>query len=518
MTTAAHREAAARGGGAVFAGRLFAWGSRFVLAVILARSLGDDAYGLYSLALAVATVVASFAILGLDSAAVRFGAIFRGRDDADGLAGVIRFAIGIPLLISFVLGAGMLLLADTIASDWIGQPSVAPLLRVTSVLVPALVVNQLMASTLQGLGRVEYGTLAEQVLQPVVRFAVIGAIAIVGLTAEMAVVASTLAALAATALLLVFLRRTARGATRSSRARVEPGPMLRYSLPVYFSNVVTTLGGNLQMLLLGAMSTIASVGVFSVASNVNLIGTIFQAAVVGSSMPLYARLHDQGDQAAVRDLYAATSRWTFTLNLPFFLAMLLAPAAILGIFGREFESGDTALIILAGANLINAGTGTSGAVLDMTGFSWVKLINASLSVGLALVLNLLLIPEHGLIGAAWALFASLSTVNLLRLLEVRLLIGLSPYDRSWWKPVAAGVVAGGAALLLLALTASAGFLGAILSLVALGAVYVVTLVALGLDEQDHAILRRVGGKLRRGRGDGRRDRRPADAGSASGSS
>jgi O-antigen/teichoic acid export membrane protein len=516
VSAESHRVAAARGGGAVFAGRLFAWGSRFLLAVILARSLGDVDYGRYSLALAVATVVASFAILGLDSAIVRFGAIFRGRGDTDGLAGAIRFAVGVPIAISFGLGIGMLLLSETIAFDWIGQPSVAPLLRVTSVLVPALVVNQLIASTLQGLGRVEYGTLAEQFLQPIVRFAVIGVVIVIGLTAELAVVASTVAALAATALLLVFLRRTAPGALRARGTRAEPGRMLRYSLPVYFSNVVTTLGGNLQMLLLGAMSTIASVGVFSVASNVNLIGTIFQAAVVGSSMPLYARLHDQGDRAAVRDLYAATSRWTFTLNLPFFLAMLLAPTAILGIFGREFESGGAALVILAGANLINAGTGTSGAVLDMTGFSWVKLINASLSVGLALVLNLLLIPQFGLIGAAWALFASLSTVNLLRLVEVKLLIGLSPYDRSWWKPIAAGVVAGGIGLITLELLGPAGLLGAALGLLALGASYIGALVAFGLDEQDHAILRRIGGKLRRGRG-AKRDGRPADAGSTSGS-
>jgi hypothetical protein len=37
-----HMVLAAKGGGMVFAGRLFVWGSRFGMAVLLARALGAD--------------------------------------------------------------------------------------------------------------------------------------------------------------------------------------------------------------------------------------------------------------------------------------------------------------------------------------------------------------------------------------------------------------------------------------------------------------------------------------------
>ena len=56
--------AAARGGGIVFGGKLFAWGARFVLAIALARLLGAGQYGLYTVALSIAAVVSSPAISG----------------------------------------------------------------------------------------------------------------------------------------------------------------------------------------------------------------------------------------------------------------------------------------------------------------------------------------------------------------------------------------------------------------------------------------------------------------------
>ena len=66
---------AAKGGGTLFAGRLFTWGIRFGIAIMLARLLGADGYGVYNLALSVASIGAILPLLGLDSAIVRYTAV-----------------------------------------------------------------------------------------------------------------------------------------------------------------------------------------------------------------------------------------------------------------------------------------------------------------------------------------------------------------------------------------------------------------------------------------------------------
>jgi O-antigen/teichoic acid export membrane protein len=492
--------AAAKGGGVVFAGRLFAWGSRFALAVLLARLLGSDQYGFYNAALSVAAIAASFSIIGLDAALVRYAAVFSARGDESRLWGSLQLAIGLPALLGCAVGVGLFLAADGIALGLFREADLAPLLRIVAIMVPAMVLNQQLAATLQGLRQIQYGVLAEQFTQPVVRFVLLLAIALLGMTAERAVLASMLSALVVTVLLVVFLRRFLRLRRRWSEGQREVAALMRFSLPVYFSNIVNSLGQHLQVPLLGALSSMAAAGVFAVASQINLVGSIFHQAVVSSSMPIFAQLHDGGDHRGVARLYQATSKWTLTLNLPFFLAAILFPQALLAIFGPEFQAGADALVILGWANLVNAATGTSGAVLDMTGHTGVKLLNSTISVVLALGLSLLLIPTMDVRGAAIASLVAVGSVNLLRLAEVRLLLHVQPFTFEYAKPLVAGLAGALAAGVALLLTASESPVvqGAV-GLPVLAVVYVILLARFGLSDDDRMILQRARGRFRRRR-------------------
>ena len=88
-----HVVLAAKGGGIVFGGRLFVWAARFGLAVLLARLLGADLYGIYNIALSIATLGAAFAVIGLDSALIRYMAVYSRRGDRAGLLGTLRVGL-----------------------------------------------------------------------------------------------------------------------------------------------------------------------------------------------------------------------------------------------------------------------------------------------------------------------------------------------------------------------------------------------------------------------------------------
>lgn len=489
---------AAKGGGAVFGGRLYVWVIRFVIAFVLARALGAEGYGLYTLAFTLATLISAFSILGLDSAVVRYGAVFAGRSDGPRLRGTLQVGIAVPVAVAVALSLGLFLLAEPVAVSVLRQPEFTRVAWAVALLVPLMVVNSQLAASLQGLRRIHLAVLAEQIGQPTSRLLLIGLLTLVGLTAEGALVAAVLATLVATAILLVQLRRSLDSAEPVGPAVRQPGQMMRFSLPVYFSNVTNAVGSNIQTIMLGTLSSLSAVGVFGIANHLNLLGSMFHGAVVSSSMPLFADLHDRADGVGVRKLYRTTSKWTFALNVPFFVVVLLFAPGLLAIFGPEFEAGTQALVILAFANLVNAGTGTSGALLDMAGYTMLKLLNSTMAVGLAIGLNLLLIPALGVTGAAIAVLGSTATVNLLRVVEVAYLLRVVPYDASFAKPVAAAIAgaAAGAAVLLVVDAAHPILqlaLGAPLVLVVYGAVHWM----LGLSEEDQAVLGRVRAKLTR---------------------
>lgn len=490
---------AAKGGGIAFLGRVFAWGARLLLAVLLAHTLDADGYGLYNLALIIATVVASFPSLGLDSALIRYVAVYAGRRDASRLRGSLEVGIGLPFVLSVVVGLGLFLLAGPIAVGIMHDERLTPLVQIAALLVPGTVATRQLEGALMGLGHIGDAVIAEQFVQPAARAVMLVVLLLIGLTAGWAVAASALAALVATAVMAVMVLRRA-PSIRGVAAHREPRLLANHSGPVYFSNIVSTFGGNLQTLFLGALSSAREVGVFAIANQVTMVGSMFHASVVASSMPIFAEMADRQDRSGLERMYRTTSKWTFSLNLPLFFLVLAFPAALLAIFGKGFQTGASALVVLAWGNLINAATGTSGAILDMTGHTRVKLLNSALSVALAIGLNWILIPPMGIVGAALAAVGSIAIVNILRLLQVRLLVGVQPYDTSWLKPIAAGLAAAlaavGVALIAGGPTTIFGF--ALGALVLIGG-YVGAIVALGLSEDDRMVLGRVGRRLTRRR-------------------
>jgi O-antigen/teichoic acid export membrane protein len=492
--------AAAKGGALLFIGRLFTWTIRFGLAVLLARLLGADGYGLYNLALSVATLVSILPPLGLDTALVRYTAAKADQTDWAVIRANVWFVLRMSLAVSVLISVVLVAVAGPIASSIFHEPRLVSLLAISALLVPTMVLNVQLGAALQGAGRIDLAVLAEQFAQPVVRGCLIGALALIGLTVPLALLVWALASYVATALLMLFVERIVKLRQRVAGTRAQAGELLRFSIPVFLSNVIGKVGTSFQTILLGVLTTANAVGIFAVASNVNLIGNLFHASLVSAAMPLFARSQARGDVASLRRLYQATSKWSFGFNLPIFLVLVIFPGQILAIFGPEFATAELPLATLAGANLVNAATGMSGAVLDMTGHTMLKLVNAPIALAVAVGLNFALVPPYGLMGAALAVLASTSVLNLLLLLEVMFLERASPYNLTFLKPIGAGAVAVVAALGASTVGGTASdALRAAVGIPTLLVTYAVVLLLLGLDDADREILSRVRERIRRRR-------------------
>jgi O-antigen/teichoic acid export membrane protein len=493
----------AKGGGTLFAGRLFTWGIRFGIAIMLARLLRANGYGAYNLALSLATLGGIVPLLGLDVAIVRYTAIFGGRGEWAAVRANLRLMLRISVALSLLVTAGLIIFAEPVAAALLHDRRLAPLVLISALMVPTLVLNIQLGSALRGVRRIADEVFADQVFQPLIRLALLLMLVIVGLTVSQALLSWTVASLATTVLLALFVIRALRRHSGKGGGPLSARELLRFSGPVFLSNVVSKSGDQLQTILLGALSTVSTVGVFAVATNVNLIGSLFHSSLVSASMPLFAAAQDRENRPALERLYQLTSKWSFTLNLPVFLVVATYSTAFLAMFGSEFRGGAVALGILAAANLVNAGTGMSGAVLDMTGHTGLKLLNAAVSVALGIALNVILVPSLGLLGAAIAALAVTAGVNILPLAEVLVLVRASPYNRSFMKPIAAGGVALAASIGVKILLGGAGdVVQAAAGIPVLFVMYGVVLFGLGIDDDDRLVLRRVRGRfarLRRGK-------------------
>jgi O-antigen/teichoic acid export membrane protein len=183
-------------------------------------------------------------------------------------------------------------------------------------------------------------------------------------------------------------------------------------------------------------------------------------------------------------------------NLPFFAVIVLFPTELLSIFGSTFAAGARALVLLGAAELVNAGTGICGSIIDMAGHTRVKMVNSVLWFGVVLGTDFLLIPEYGLLGAAAASLISTAFINVLRVAEVAILDRVHPYDWSLVKPAVAGAVAIGGGWLIRNAWEPATLAVTGVQIVAVVGLYSVALMAIGLAPEDRELIARAGAKAR----------------------
>jgi len=496
-----HLLLAAKGSSITFAGQMFVYGSRFVIALVLARLLAAGQYGLYNLGLTAVELFTRLASLGLATALVRYIPHFASRRDESGIGGTIQFSLGLTTLFSIGLGIALYALAEPIAVQLFNKPPLAPLLRMVSVFVPIFNLSDMASAATRGFKNMKYTVIAQNIAQPLIRLALILMLwtVAVEMSARWALLASGLTEIVVAGLLLFFLNKqfSLRRAFRSGRREV--GTLLRFSLPVYSSNMISRLSGNLRTLLLGATSVAANVGIFSVASQLTLLGDMFHSSIVAVSQPIVSELHSRGARRELARFYQTMTKWSVTINLPLFLVLMLFPGPLLSIFGQSFVQGAEVLGLMAWGGLIDIATGVCGVVLDMTDNTRLKLLNTVVTVGVTASLSIWLIPTWGLMGAAVSMLAAGIITNLLRLIEVFILFRMLPYNPDFIKPVLAGVASIGAALAVSRVFPPdldlAGVVNTGVSISAMCVTYAGMIWLLRLSPEDSAILARIRQRL-----------------------
>ncbi|MEJ2733062.1 MAG: oligosaccharide flippase family protein, partial [Anaerolineae bacterium] len=199
---------AAKGGGVTFAGAIFAYGSWLVIGLLLARFLGADQYGLYTLASSPITIATGLAGLGLSPALVRYVAVYNGRRDDAGLWGTLQIGLGLTSIASVIVGIGLFALAAPIAERLFDEPRLIPLLRLGSLMLPFATVSTQLSAATQGFKAMQYRVIAKDISQSVVRVVLIIALVIVGaLNAMSATAAQLVSEVIVFAMLLYFLHR-----------------------------------------------------------------------------------------------------------------------------------------------------------------------------------------------------------------------------------------------------------------------------------------------------------------------
>lgn len=406
--------------------KVFDASAALLIALVLARLLGAVGFGLFSYVIAWASVLVVPGLMGADSIAIRRMAAYGALGDAGRMRGLVSWTVRLVAITAIsvaILAAVVVPLAGLV-------PDGGHVVFVLGMaLVPLLAMLRLAQAHLRGLGHIVVGFMPELALIPALTLAFIATAWLVlggrldPLTALSADVAAGVAGVIAATWLL---RRYLRPLIADVPPIVEGRSWFKAAVPLLVVGGTQIVTRQVDVIMLGAIAGVEAAGIYAVASRgVQLIG-FATYAVTAPITPRFAALYATGNIDQLRRLATRAARITLLLTVPIAGGLMVFGGWFLRLFGDEFVAGATALTVLSFGHLLAAGAGFHLLLLIMTGQERIAAATLTVTTLANVLLNLLLIPRFGILGASTAAAATSIGVGLLLAIASRRRIGIDP--------------------------------------------------------------------------------------------
>lgn len=498
-------------------GSILKYGSTF----IIQYSLGPGLYGLYTLSFSLITLVSSIFSLGLDNAMIRYVAIYRGKKQANSLQGLMVFCtmvVGIAGLIGALL---MLFFTPSLVAFWgtlrpehvvntkATLAEMTPMLQLMAPMIPLLGMQVVWFGGLRGFKAFKWRVLATSILQPIVQIFLLIIMARFFRNVTGVALVMLLSTLFSTLLYLYFLFYEFSRIASAEPEQYELREWLVFSTLNFLTNIITTVLDSIDTLLLAfyGISKI-DIGQYGAAIKFGPIITMPLLSLNIIFAPIIAELYSKGERQKLEEMFKIVTKWAITFSLPLFLIASLFSAYLLGLSGAGYISAWPLVIAFSLGNMLGAATGSVGSMLLMTGHNKLSFINSLVAVGVNVVLGILLTPRYGAMGTALSTGLAVCVLNIMRLIQVGVVLKMQPYRWDTLKPLGAGLLSSAITGTLLYLLSHAPIhdsfiLGHAVISLELGllpvfiAIYVGVLILLKLDPADEIVLNALRKKLRK---------------------
>lgn len=479
------------GGGGIILGSLLT----YLTTIFATRVVGAEKFGIFFLAHSILLIAVLVSTLGLNQGVLRYVSLYQGKNDGARIKGTVLLGLKWTFVLSIFMALVLFLFAPILANDFFHEPDLKIALQILIIALPFATVTEILLSSLQGLRLITQNTVVKNIVRPTARLTLLAILFALGLKLLGLLYATAISFLVGCVLAYYYLKEKSTIFNSRSLPIYEKSSMVRFSTPLYFEALLNYLIMFMPVLILGYFRTSLEVGVLGIVIRLGLIVSLPLTSINLIFAPTISNLYGRGEKEALGRLFKTLTKWIFTISLAFSFVMILLAKPILSIFGSSFVLGATALYFVVLGELVNAGVGSVGYVLMMTGRPKINLMNSIILSMMTLVAGVVLIPPYGILGAAVASSLSVLIINLLRLFEVYYFEQIHPYDMNFAKPLMAGVSSFFAVLAFRKLMPSTDPLSPVLSFLIFGMIFVSVLFLLKLNDDDKHILRLIVRKL-----------------------
>lgn len=396
----------------IFLGNLIGTGANFGARIVLANNLSASEYGGVVFLLTIVNTVSIFLLLGLPGGVAQ--RMPRNSQPWQVLISGLMIGASLPLL----------LLVLTAILEWSGvvqrtQFSGFPIMLI-AVSVCAVVTFQILEGGLRGIEAVKERIIARNFTTQLFRLLLLIAGVSWGVGRDFVILLwfLPLGISIPVSYYWVSKRLNSYGAlyllsTSRGHLKKEVGKLIRLSLPLMLSASLWALMTKTDNILIAHFLQNSDLGQYDVAFTLSRSFEIIISTVGFLSLPIYSRLLSGDEHQEMKLIYRLVTKGMTVCAIPMYVVAVLHGDWIIEvIFGQSYSGSYFALLIIASGYFTHVVSGTNGEALTAGGRTKKLLYGNALALVSNLLLNVVLIPDFGIAGAAGASAASFLIINI----------------------------------------------------------------------------------------------------------
>ena len=422
--TSADQSAAERMAITAFVVRIISAGIAFLSHVLFARLIGQFDYGIYAFVWVLVVIFGNLSCLGFHTSLIRFLPLYDSQGNASsyrGLAFASKWiAIGAASGLT-ILGFAVLFLFGERIDDYYLVPTVLGLFA-----LPLIALGDMLDGTARANGWALTAMKYTYLIRPLLVIVLMLLAIVCGLepSATTAMLAALLASLITTGIQFFAIQKHLQRRIASTTRVYEYARWWRFAIPVFFIEGIGFLLTNADVIIVGFYLPPDQVAIYFAAAKTIVLMQFVFFAVKSAAGPRFSKLIASGDVAGLNGAAQQIARWSFWPSLAMGLALLLVSPWLLMLFGSGFSSGYSLVLILFFGFLTKSAIGPAETLLNMAGKQFICVWLYAITFLTNVTLNVILIPQYGLEGAAIATSLAMTLETILLFTATRMTLGI----------------------------------------------------------------------------------------------
>ena len=391
-----------------------------ILNLVIARYYGAKTLGIISLIMSYMAIVSLFSTFGLNTSLLRLIpeqlAKYTFKDAKD----IIFKSTQIIGILSLTVTCILLLNTKYIAVNFYNEPKLEKWLFFATFLIIALNISSINTTVIRALKEINAFALL-QIIQPAINVALLVVITVFVITPDNPIYTYFISIFLGLIISSWFVFKSIRNkqkvymqdfnATSNQKAYTHK-QLIKISWPMFLTGAMWVLTSQVDIVMLGAFTSTENVGIYAVVIKLGMMITFILTSINMVLAPKFAELYYSNDLESLRNVAQKSSKIIFYTTIPLLLILIIFGKPILSLFGSEFIFGYWALVFVALGQFVNTICGSTGYFMNMTGnqkeFNKIMMFATLLNI----ILNYILIPIFGIVGAAISSLACVIYWNL----------------------------------------------------------------------------------------------------------